>query len=57
MTALGDRGGAGSHLQGIQLLWAPPGDGDLLLILGRFISAAEDDWSAVFSNLLRARAL
>ena len=34
MTALGGGGGLVSHLQGIQRLWAPPGDGDLLLILG-----------------------
>ena len=34
VMALGVRGGAGSRLQGIWCLWAPPGDGDLLLIPG-----------------------
>ena len=34
MTAIGGGGGAGSHLHGIQRLWAPPGDGDLLPIPG-----------------------
>ena len=33
-TALGGRGGAGGHLQGIQHLWAPPVYGDLLPIPG-----------------------
>ena len=28
------RGGVGGRLQGIQRLWAPPGDDDLLLIPG-----------------------
>ena len=32
VMAIGGRGGVGSHLQGIQRIWAPPGDGDLLLI-------------------------
>ena len=29
---LGGGGGEGVHIQGIQRLWAPPGDFDLLLI-------------------------
>ena len=33
-TACGGRGGADSHLQGIQCLWAPPGDGGFLPIPG-----------------------
>ena len=28
---LGGGGGVGGHLQGIQRLWASPGDGDLLI--------------------------
>ena len=34
MTALGREGGADGHIQDIQRLWAPSGDGDLLLIPG-----------------------
>ena len=34
VTDLGGRGEAGGQLQGIQRLWAPPGDGDLLPIPG-----------------------
>ena len=33
-TALDGGGGDGGHLQVTQSLWAPPGDGDLLLIPG-----------------------
>ena len=33
-AAIGGKGGLGGHLQGIQRLWAPPEDGDLLPILG-----------------------
>ena len=35
VTALGGGGGAGGHLQGIQCLWDPPGDGDLLPMPGQ----------------------
>ena len=34
VTALGGGGETGGHLQRIQRLWAPPGDGDLLPITG-----------------------
>ena len=34
VTALGGGGGAGSHIQGIWSLWAPPGGVDLLPIPG-----------------------
>ena len=34
MRALSGGGGAGGHLQGIQRLWSPLGDGDLLPIPG-----------------------
>ena len=34
MTALGSGEGVGGHLQGVQILWTPPGDGDLLLTPG-----------------------
>ena len=33
-TSLGSGGGVGTHLQGIQCLPAPPGDGELLPITG-----------------------
>ena len=33
-TALGGGGGAVGHLQVIQRLWAPPGDGNVLSITG-----------------------
>ena len=32
MTVLSSKEGVGGHLQGIQRLWAPPGDGDRLPI-------------------------
>ena len=34
--ALGGGVGEGGHIQGIQLLWAPPAYGDLLRIPGTF---------------------
>ena len=34
VTALGRKGGECGHIQGIQLVWAPPGYGDLLQIPG-----------------------
>ena len=34
MTEISGRGGEGGHHQGFQILWASPGDGDLLQIPG-----------------------
>ena len=56
-TAIIGGGGEGGHHQGFQRLWEPPGDGDLLIYLGRVILAADDDWPTVVRKFSRERAI